>query len=176
MALPHTAGLTGQFDLLTHSPDGGPRALMFRAGGIFPTDPAPHHRSQITHPGRVPGPAVRAAVLRPTPPARAQHVRWCSLRPRSRRHPIQPVRGRGITVRLHRHALRAPAGPAWHRHQIDYPHSNLPLRGNSMLPAGQACVPPRSLNGSRSWPRTTGMITASLAPALVASCAAPGHG
>lgn len=37
----------GQLDLITHSPDGEPRGLMFRVGDIYPMDPAPHHRSQI---------------------------------------------------------------------------------------------------------------------------------
>jgi hypothetical protein len=35
------------FDLLTHSPDGEPRAALFRVGDIYPMDPAVHHRSMI---------------------------------------------------------------------------------------------------------------------------------
>lgn len=38
------------FDVLTHSPDGEPRALLFRVGDIYPMDPAPHHRSGIGEP------------------------------------------------------------------------------------------------------------------------------
>jgi hypothetical protein len=34
-------------DVLTHSPDGEPRGLLFRVGDIYPMDPAPHHRSGI---------------------------------------------------------------------------------------------------------------------------------
>jgi hypothetical protein len=43
-------GELADVDILTHSPDGEPRAQLFRTGDIFPMDPAAHHRSQIGQP------------------------------------------------------------------------------------------------------------------------------
>jgi hypothetical protein len=45
-----TSGQLDDLDILTHSPDGESRALLFRVGDIYPMDPAPHHRSRIGEP------------------------------------------------------------------------------------------------------------------------------
>lgn len=37
-----TTQLTGELDLVTHSPDGESRGLIFRAGDLFPLDPTQH--------------------------------------------------------------------------------------------------------------------------------------
>lgn len=67
-----TGGPAVELDLVTHSPDGESRGLMFRVGDIYPMDPAPHHRSQI-------GQAATAArpwglrYLRPAQPRAGKH-------------------------------------------------------------------------------------------------------
>jgi hypothetical protein len=42
--------LDDALDVVTHSPDGESRGLMFRVGDIFPLDPRPHQRSRIEDP------------------------------------------------------------------------------------------------------------------------------
>lgn len=42
--------ITPQFDLLTHSPDGESRGILFRVGDLFPMDPRPHQRTGIDQP------------------------------------------------------------------------------------------------------------------------------
>lgn len=41
---------TREVDLLTHSPDGESRGILFRVGDIFPMDPRPHQRRAIDEP------------------------------------------------------------------------------------------------------------------------------
>ncbi|WP_242884023.1 hypothetical protein [Actinomadura litoris] len=38
------------FDLMTHSPDGESRGLMFRTGDLFPMDPRPHQIANLNEP------------------------------------------------------------------------------------------------------------------------------
>jgi hypothetical protein len=45
-----TTPVRQHFDLLTHSPDGESRGLLFRVGDIFPMDPRPHQRAAIDDP------------------------------------------------------------------------------------------------------------------------------
>jgi hypothetical protein len=69
------AGLHGglaDFDLLTHSPDGEPRALLFRVGDIYPMDPAVHHRSMIDDPATAARP-FGMRFLRVPPPRAGKH-------------------------------------------------------------------------------------------------------
>lgn len=42
--------LDDPLDLVTHSPDGESRGVMFRVGDIFPMDPRPHQRLKIDDP------------------------------------------------------------------------------------------------------------------------------
>ena len=41
---------TAHIDLLTCSPDGESRGILFRVGDYFPMDPTPHRRSAIDEP------------------------------------------------------------------------------------------------------------------------------
>lgn len=59
-------------DILTCSPDGESRALMFRVGDIYPMDPAPHHRSQISQPATEARP-FGMRFLRVPPPRAGRH-------------------------------------------------------------------------------------------------------
>lgn len=45
-----TTPLAQELNLLTHSPDGESRGVMFRVGDIFPMDPRPHQRLAIDEP------------------------------------------------------------------------------------------------------------------------------
>jgi hypothetical protein len=71
MIRPTSSGQLSDFDILTHSPHGEPRALLFRVGDIFPMDPAPHHRSRIDEPATAARPFGMRFLRVPSPRAGA---------------------------------------------------------------------------------------------------------